>query len=85
MSLHLQSGFVVGAIGGGDDRGSEVDYCKTKHQLRRPDTSPLGTREVIEKKKKAKASLSPHSAGSSFHSTQRMAKSAVVKVKLTSA
>lgn len=54
MSLHLQSGFVVGAVGGGDGRASEVDYHKMKHQLRRRDTSPLGTGDwlKIEKKKK---------------------------------
>lgn len=33
-----------GAVGGSDVRGSGVDYHKMKHQLRRPDTSPLGSR-----------------------------------------
>lgn len=49
MPLHPQSGFVVGAVGGGDGRGSEVDYHKMKHKLKRPDTSPLGTRDWLKK------------------------------------
>lgn len=44
VSLHLQSGFVAGAVGGGG-RGSEVDYHKMKHRLRRRDSSPRGTRD----------------------------------------
>lgn len=45
VSLRRQSGFVMGA-GAGEGRGSRVDYHKKKQQLRRCDTSPLGSKRT---------------------------------------
>lgn len=72
LPLHLQNGFVSGAVSG-EGRGRRVDYHIMKRQLRSHDTSPLGTRDGFFK------ALFPHKfEGINVHSCSRTWKNKAV-------